>query len=80
MLEVEGFRLNFYIPMSYTWKNLERACMRAAATEQKFFFRKNLFDDGPAEVMEMTFDLYWLAGFTILGLAIAALRFKKRLD
>ncbi|QDP01458.1 ABC transporter permease [Thalassotalea sp. PS06] len=32
------------------------------------------------EVMEMTFDLYWLAGFTILGLAIAALRFKKRLD
>ncbi|TLU61290.1 ABC transporter permease [Thalassotalea litorea] len=32
------------------------------------------------EVLTMTFDLYWLAGFTLFGLLLAALRFKKRLD
>ena len=56
MIEAVDFRLNFYIPMSFTWKNMERACLRAAVTEQEFFFRKNLFDDGPAEVLEMTLE------------------------
>ncbi len=32
------------------------------------------------EVSEMTYDAIWLMGFTLLGLIIASLRFKKRLD
>ena len=32
------------------------------------------------EIFEMTFDVYWLALFTLSGLAIASLRFKKNLD
>ncbi|WP_100914163.1 ABC transporter permease [Pseudoalteromonas spongiae] len=32
------------------------------------------------EVSEMTYDALWLMGFTLLGLFIASLRFKKRLD
>ncbi|MEI4550412.1 ABC transporter permease [Pseudoalteromonas spongiae] len=32
------------------------------------------------EVSEMTYDALWLMGFTLLGLIIASLRFKKRLD
>ncbi|WP_394228433.1 ABC transporter permease [Pseudoalteromonas spongiae] len=32
------------------------------------------------EVSEMTYDALWLMGFTLVGLIIASLRFKKRLD
>ena len=32
------------------------------------------------EVINMTFDLYWLACFSLAGLAIASLRFRKNLD
>ncbi len=32
------------------------------------------------EVFDMTFDIYWLALFTLAGLALASLRFKKSLD
>ncbi|KPV95087.1 Inner membrane transport permease YbhS [Pseudoalteromonas sp. P1-9] len=32
------------------------------------------------EVSEMTYDALWLMGFTLLGLLIASLRFKKQLD
>jgi len=31
-------------------------------------------------VVDMTFDMVWLIGFTLLGLMVAALRFKKSLD
>jgi ABC-2 type transport system permease protein len=31
-------------------------------------------------VVDMTFDMIWLIGFTIIGLMVAALRFKKTLD
>ncbi|MGB1263910.1 MAG: ABC transporter permease [Cognaticolwellia sp.] len=31
-------------------------------------------------VVNMTFDMLWLIGFTLLGLLVAALRFKKTLD
>jgi ABC-2 type transport system permease protein len=33
-----------------------------------------------AEVISMTYDMYYLALFTVVGLIIAALRFKKNLD
>jgi len=33
-----------------------------------------------AEIFDMRFDLYWLALFTIAGLAVASFRFKKSLD
>ncbi len=33
-----------------------------------------------AEVSSMTFDMYWLAFFTLFGLAVASLRFQKNLD
>jgi ABC-2 type transport system permease protein len=32
------------------------------------------------EIIDMTFDVYWLALFTLGGLAVASLRFKKTLD
>ncbi len=32
------------------------------------------------DVINMTFDLYWLAIFTLVGLAVASLRFRKNLD
>jgi len=32
------------------------------------------------EIIDMTFDVYWLALFTLGGLMIASLRFKKNLD
>jgi len=32
------------------------------------------------DILNMTFDLYWLLAFTITGLTIASLRFKKNLD
>ena len=32
------------------------------------------------EITDMTFDVYWLALFTLAGLAVASLRFKKSLD
>ncbi|MGI9400366.1 MAG: ABC transporter permease [Rhizobiaceae bacterium] len=33
-----------------------------------------------ATLLEMPYDVLWLAGFFVVGLGIAALRFKKRLD
>lgn len=33
-----------------------------------------------AEIIDMTFDVYWLALFTVAGLTVASLRFKKSLD
>ncbi|MDH3354710.1 MAG: ABC transporter permease [Chromatiales bacterium] len=32
------------------------------------------------EIIDMTFDVYWLALFTLAGLMVASLRFKKNLD
>jgi len=32
------------------------------------------------EIINMSFDVYWLAAFTMAGLAVASLRFKKNLD
>lgn len=32
------------------------------------------------EILDMTFDVYWLALFTLAGLVVASLRFKKSLD
>ncbi len=32
------------------------------------------------EVLSMTYDIYWLIIFTLIGLAIASIRFKKNLD
>lgn len=33
-----------------------------------------------AQVWQLTGDIYWLIGFTVAGLMVASLRFKKRLD
>ena len=33
-----------------------------------------------AEIIDMSFDVYWLAIFTLAGLIIASIRFKKNLD
>ena len=32
------------------------------------------------EIIDMSFDVYWLALFTLAGLTVASLRFKKSLD
>ncbi|GAL26714.1 ABC-type multidrug transport system permease component [Vibrio variabilis] len=33
-----------------------------------------------ADLMDMWRDTLWLAGFTVIGIVVAALRFKKNLD
>ena len=32
------------------------------------------------DLSTMAFDIYWLLGFTLIGLIIASMRFKKNLD
>lgn len=43
-----------------------------------YLFRGLVLKD--VALAEMSRDLIWLAGFTVIGLALAALRFKKSLD
>lgn len=47
-------KVNFYIPISLVDENFERANMINAATEQKFYFRTNIFDPGLPQLAEMT--------------------------
>jgi glutamate--cysteine ligase catalytic subunit len=46
--------LNFYIPITKIDENFRRASLIGAATEQKFFFRTNIFDQGPPIIEELT--------------------------
>jgi len=46
--------INFYMPISKVDENFKRAILRNAAVEQKFYFRTNIFDKGPAVVEELT--------------------------
>ncbi len=46
--------LNFYIPISLVDENFRRANLMNAATEQKFYFRKNVFDAGKPIIEELT--------------------------
>lgn len=46
--------LNFYIPITLVDENFRRASLRGAATDQRFFFRTNIFSAGPAVVAELT--------------------------
>ncbi|KAI9203672.1 glutamate-cysteine ligase-domain-containing protein [Polychytrium aggregatum] len=46
-----SYDLNFYIPLSQVDENMKKAHSRAAVTEQKFWFRKNIFGgDRPSSV------------------------------
>lgn len=47
-------KLNFYIPITKVDENFRRASLRGAATEQKFFFRTNIFSPGPPTISELT--------------------------
>ncbi len=46
--------VNFYIPVSYSDRNFERARQMDAITQQKFFFRTNIEDKGRPVIEEMT--------------------------
>jgi glutamate--cysteine ligase catalytic subunit len=53
LLTCDQMRLNFYIPISLCDENFKRANLINAATEQKFFFRTNIYDDGEPVVEEL---------------------------
>ena len=46
--------INFYMPMSLIDENFKRANLINSATDQKFFFRVNVFEPGKAQVEELT--------------------------
>lgn len=48
------FNLNLYMPISKIDENFQRSYKRDAITEQKFYFRKNIFEDGPCVLTEIT--------------------------
>lgn len=48
--------INFYIPISQVDENFRRASLINAATDQKFFFRTNLFEPGMPQVEELTIN------------------------
>lgn len=45
--------LSFYLPLSLVEENFRRANLRGAAVNQKFFFRVNVSESGPAKVREL---------------------------
>lgn len=47
---------NFYMPLSMVDKNMARSHERDAVMNQRFFFRTNIFEDGPAKIQELTID------------------------
>lgn len=51
MFYYKDFNLNFYIPMSYVEENFRRSRINNAIMKEKFFFRKNVFDVGPPDII-----------------------------
>ena len=51
---VNGFDLNFIIPISLVDENMERAHRRNAITEQKFWFKTSIYPHGSAEAHDYT--------------------------
>eukprot|EP00828_Plagiopyla_frontata_P022890 TRINITY_DN2945_c0_g3_i1.p1 TRINITY_DN2945_c0_g3~~TRINITY_DN2945_c0_g3_i1.p1 ORF type:complete len:368 (-),score=77.09 TRINITY_DN2945_c0_g3_i1:41-1144(-) len=62
------FNLNFYIPISYVDINFERAEKRNAMLEQKFYFRKNVFDSGLPVIIELTLKDFFFGNNEFIGL------------
>ena len=56
MIEDQTFGLNLYIPMDKANENFERAHQKDAATNQRFWFRKNIFssENDSDEYLELT--------------------------
>lgn len=48
--------LNFYMPLSLVDMNMDRSHERDAVLNQKFFFRTNILEDGPANMEELFLD------------------------
>lgn len=51
-----GLDLNFYMPISQVDVNMDRSHRKDAVREERFYFRTNIFSDGPAVVEELTID------------------------
>jgi len=51
---IREYNLNLYMPLSKVDENMNRAHKRGAALEQKFWFRTNIYSNGPAELHELT--------------------------
>lgn len=45
---------NFYMPLSLVDENMNRSHERDAVRSQRFHFRTNIFEDGPAEISQLT--------------------------
>jgi glutamate--cysteine ligase catalytic subunit len=54
MLTCQKTKANFYIPISLVDENFKRANLNNAATEQKFYTRTNVFDNGKPIIKELT--------------------------
>ena len=47
---------NLYIPLDKVEENFKRANKKDAILNEKFYFRTNIFDDGPPIIEELTLD------------------------
>lgn len=54
ILEDKDFNLNFYMPISKIDENFSRSYKKNAFMAEKFYFRKNLFEDGPCDLTEIS--------------------------
>jgi len=48
--------LNFYLPISKSDENMKKAYKRGATQNEKFYFRKNVFDSGSCQLGEMSIN------------------------
>lgn len=65
---ITSMRLNFYIPINFLNENMIRASVVQSCTQQKFFFRTNIFDDGPAKVEQLSISEIFKGTNNFIGL------------
>lgn len=54
LLEDEDFNLNLYLPITKLDENFQRSYKRDAIIKEKLWFRKNVFENGPCVLTEVT--------------------------
>jgi len=53
-MAIQESKLNFYMPLSKVDENMQRAHARGAVRTQRFWFRRNITDNGAADVVELS--------------------------
>lgn len=59
---------NLYIPISYVDENFKRAHKVDAVLKEKFYFRKNIDSNGPAEIVELNMEEIFFGNKEFIGL------------